>query len=74
MTKTAKAQSAERKVQRADYNTDNPGFQNSILPYFYSRQIGLSANASTFPPIAIGVPTFHSSNIPTFHFSTPNKN
>jgi len=35
----------------------------------FSRRSGISANASTFPPIAIGVPFLQHSTFPNFHSS-----
>jgi hypothetical protein len=72
MTKTAKAQSAERKEQRAEYNTDNPGFQNSISAKSCFR---LTSKYSTIPLFHHSILSlsncrivefFHSSTIPFF--------
>jgi len=111
MTKTAKAQSAERRARRVQRELFIPSFQSSpaesgfrlmpqhsILPFFhhstlptfllhiqenltgFANLVGFttilhSSNlslpnrriATFFPPIAIGVPFFHSSIIPFFH-------
>jgi len=113
MTKTAKAQSAERRARRVQRELFIPSFQSSpaesgfrlmpqhsILPFFhhstlptfllhiqenltgFANLVGFttilhSSNlsllnrriATFFPPIAIGVPFFHSSTLPLFHSS-----